>query len=435
MLKEGGMPKRATILVTVAVTILAAGATATDIAVPGDAATIAEALDLATAGDRILVATGTYAEHDLVLPAGVHLSGLGPRPESVVIDAQQHGRVFTVTGNATRIERVRLTGGVAVRGGGIRVDAGNLILDQVVIDHCEASSGGAVFVSGAEVVLDGCVLVDNEATTSGGALQVVASPSTQLTGCLLHGNRAGAMGGAWYAALSQLAITSTTIVGNVSALGGEGVAFGEHAVVATELVATDNDTPDGWQGLTSTLLSDATSRTQNTCTLRWQGQSPAWPGYLGDQLDDPSLGNIEADPLYCAGSGEWSDVYGVAAGSPALPDGQCGLKGAFGQACDEVVGVETPVAVDGLHAAYPNPFNPVTTIAFDVARAGPVKLRIYGLDGRRIATLVDDHAAAGHHEVTWRGQDHRGRRIASGVYLARLSTPTGHHAIRLTLVK
>jgi hypothetical protein len=64
----------------------------------------------------------------------------------------------------------------------------------------------------------------------------------------------------------------------------------------------------------------------------------------------------------------------------------------------------------------PNPFNPRTTIAFDVPERCSVTLRIYGVDGREVATLVDETRDAGAYEVLWNGIDDRGTGAASGVY-------------------
>ncbi|MBN2172082.1 MAG: T9SS type A sorting domain-containing protein [Candidatus Krumholzibacteriota bacterium] len=74
-----------------------------------------------------------------------------------------------------------------------------------------------------------------------------------------------------------------------------------------------------------------------------------------------------------------------------------------------------------LGPSYPNPFNPLTTIGFTLPAAGPVELAVYDVAGRRVATLVDRPLAAGAHRETWGGTDDSGRRVASGVYLLRLS--------------
>jgi hypothetical protein len=75
-----------------------------------------------------------------------------------------------------------------------------------------------------------------------------------------------------------------------------------------------------------------------------------------------------------------------------------------------------------LHANYPNPFNPVTTILFELAASatGPVRLVVYDLLGRPVRTLVDAVLPGGRHQYTWNGLDHAGQPAASGIYLYRL---------------
>jgi len=68
----------------------------------------------------------------------------------------------------------------------------------------------------------------------------------------------------------------------------------------------------------------------------------------------------------------------------------------------------------------PNPFNPSTTIRFDVPSNGHVELAIYGTNGQLVRVLVDGPLAAGGHAVTWDGTNAAGRACASGVYLCRL---------------
>jgi hypothetical protein len=74
-----------------------------------------------------------------------------------------------------------------------------------------------------------------------------------------------------------------------------------------------------------------------------------------------------------------------------------------------------------LHQNTPNPFNPVTTIHFDLAREGHVSLHIYDVAGRLVRTLVDESLTAGFdHRATWNGLDDAGTHVASGVYFYRL---------------
>ena len=65
----------------------------------------------------------------------------------------------------------------------------------------------------------------------------------------------------------------------------------------------------------------------------------------------------------------------------------------------------------------PNPFNPVTRIAFRLGQAGPARLRVFSIDGRLVRTLVDGPLSAGEQGVTWDGRDDDGRALPSGLYL------------------
>ena len=73
-----------------------------------------------------------------------------------------------------------------------------------------------------------------------------------------------------------------------------------------------------------------------------------------------------------------------------------------------------------LSDAYPNPFNPTTTLSFSVKDAGHMSLNIYDMTGRLINTLVDGNLEQGYHKVTWEGVDATGNAVASGMYIYAL---------------
>lgn len=72
------------------------------------------------------------------------------------------------------------------------------------------------------------------------------------------------------------------------------------------------------------------------------------------------------------------------------------------------------------HGNYPNPFNPSTTIAFDLSRPAHVDLRVYDAGGRMVRRLASREFGAGRRQVVWDGTDDAGRRLPSGVYHYRL---------------
>ncbi|MFH1842314.1 MAG: M14 family zinc carboxypeptidase [bacterium] len=101
---------------------------------------------------------------------------------------------------------------------------------------------------------------------------------------------------------------------------------------------------------------------------------------------------------------------------------------------EPVSGVDVPLVQVNL-AAYPNPFNPQTTLVFSLRHPGPVQLGIFDLQGRLVRRLVHEQYTAGDHEVVWDGRADDGRAAASGVYFARLIGSDERQNIKLMLVK
>ncbi len=85
-------------------------------------------------------------------------------------------------------------------------------------------------------------------------------------------------------------------------------------------------------------------------------------------------------------------------------------------------GIVSVPGMTHLHSAYPNPFNPMTTIEFSLAKSGNVVLGIYDVHGRLVNTLVDKNLTSGDHRVVWDGTNRNGSKVASGMYYYRMAT-------------
>jgi choice-of-anchor B domain-containing protein len=88
-----------------------------------------------------------------------------------------------------------------------------------------------------------------------------------------------------------------------------------------------------------------------------------------------------------------------------------------------------------LEQNFPNPFNPSTSIPFELRTAGHARLRVYNVQGALVRTLVDDPLPAGRHATTWDGTDDRRRPAASGVYYYRLDAGGDSSTRRMVLLK
>jgi hypothetical protein len=88
-----------------------------------------------------------------------------------------------------------------------------------------------------------------------------------------------------------------------------------------------------------------------------------------------------------------------------------------------------------LHQNFPNPFNPTTTIRFDLNRGGKVLLDIFNVRGQNVRTLIDETRPAGFWSVEWDGLNNSGVPVGSGVYLYRLTAPGISQAQKMLIVR
>ncbi|MEZ4387818.1 MAG: FlgD immunoglobulin-like domain containing protein [Candidatus Krumholzibacteriia bacterium] len=158
----------------------------------------------------------------------------------------------------------------------------------------------------------------------------------------------------------------------------------------------------------------------------YRGEQPGFP------LDPSAVVGTAVDTLFtdpAPGSGTW--YYRVAA-----VDHHGNQGPASNEAAVAFVSADAPLpgAVVWRGAA-PNPFNPRTTLSFDLPHAMAVSLVLHDQRGRRVRTLADGTLSAGRHQLAWDGRDDTGRSLAAGVYLAVLRTERGEQRGKLTLVR
>jgi FlgD Ig-like domain len=106
-----------------------------------------------------------------------------------------------------------------------------------------------------------------------------------------------------------------------------------------------------------------------------------------------------------------------------------------GEAPTDVVEDRPVPRVTALQQNVPNPFNPSTKIAFDIASPGKVRLLIVDVAGRLVRTLVDAQMMQGRYTMSWDGTDQAGRRVASGTYYYALETLDGKWTKSMVLMK
>ncbi len=91
---------------------------------------------------------------------------------------------------------------------------------------------------------------------------------------------------------------------------------------------------------------------------------------------------------------------------------------------NQIVGIDDYIQVPATSfnlRNYPNPFNPETTISFELSKAGNVVLDIYNIKGELLKRLINHQMSNGMHSVVWNGKDNNGHICSSGIYCCKIS--------------
>jgi len=201
----------------------------------------------------------------------------------------------------------------------------------------------------------------------------------------------------------------------------------------------------------SMIFSDASnnlygySALSGLCTELATGETPYWvsdSGYVG--LVAPSSNSRYY--VYNGLADSWTEltpagtsVTGVVGTKTALV-----IRSTYVYAFDPE-GDPTDVAqidTDGLlpetvslSQNYPNPFNPATTIEFDIPRKTDVRIDIFNILGEKVGTPLDKELAAGSYRIDWDGRNDAGTKVATGIYLYRLSANNQVMTKKMLLLK
>jgi hypothetical protein len=163
-----------------------------------------------------------------------------------------------------------------------------------------------------------------------------------------------------------------------------------------------------------------------TCNDFYNNADGDWTGCVADLLG--SDGNFWADPLFCDQLNPL-EPFALAANSPCAPENNpdCGLIGALPVGCVTTDAAEREPRDRGSArlSIYPNPFNPRTTVAFELRGASSVEIGVFDLGGALVKRLAVEDFAAGKHALVWDGRDRRGRSVPAGSYVVRIATKAG----------
>jgi len=404
---------------------------------------ISDALTVSAYGDSVLVGSGDYHESGLVLPSGVTLASLssdpGDYPRLVGDSAEtilhcENQAIGTWVKGLVFVGDYSVTEGGPVRGHGIHAVNSSAVISDCSFLGLKASYGGAIYVGkGSAPSIVNCVFDSNGAAAAGGAIALVGGQGLSIEYCLFENNTAFNGGSVLNAALGGSAqLARCTLVDNGDAGMGDIQAWASGLVDVTDCIISESSG--------RSCYSDYASTPQIHCSDLTGNAGGDWVGSLSGQAEVD--GNISLPPMFCGAEGD-AGPYSLNEDSPC--NAVCGIMGAFEIGCSSSAGPDTPdvasadgdvlPAVTQLRGNYPNPFNPQTTIAFDLSQPGHARVDVYDLAGRLVRTLHSGVLAAGPHQVMWNGRGSEGRMSAAGIYFFRLKTELVTDTQRMTLVK
>jgi hypothetical protein len=333
--------------------------------VPGEQATLADALARAGAGDTVLVAAGRYAGGFLV-PDGVSLIAVSG-PDSTVIDGNGRGPVVTFdgVGPQTLLEGFTVTGGVLTDergdGAGVRcIRHASPRLNALTITGNRAlgedgRGGGVACLDGASPIIANSLIENNEAMDGGGIYAGKRrgnfESSPVVSGNRVLGNRARRRGGGMSITHSSEAVVAHNVVARNTALEGGGGLAVERALprITGNLIWANEDSSARAGGMLlreyaspvveRNILLDNRSGPAVRCDQRFQERhvfrcNVLWANAGGGFSPEcgAEAGNLNVDPELCDPQ---AGRFALSPSSPCQDAMGCGRIGPFGVGCGE----------------------------------------------------------------------------------------------------
>jgi len=317
-------------------------------------------------------------------------------------------------------------------GGGIQIysNTAGTFKNNIIMGNSSLGSNGAGGIScrlGSYSVIANNIIVDNSAATYGGGIRCFDNATPTITNNLLSGNEAGISGGGLECDNGAFATIISTILWNNDAPAGTEIWVGQRSGSSAVLTISYSDVEGGM----ASVYVDSGS------TLNWDA------GMIDSNplLRSPGAGDFHLMAIAC---GDSIDSPCIDMGDPTIEDflldcdwGLGGVRsdmGAYGGGDSTMVGIEIESVQlpDKLIILqyYPNPFNALTTIRYELPQSADITIDIYDLLGRKVETLFNERQQAGYHQTVWNAEG-----FSSGVYFYNIKAGYFAETKKMVLLK
>ncbi|MDP8269618.1 MAG: right-handed parallel beta-helix repeat-containing protein, partial [Candidatus Tenebribacter davisii] len=344
------------------------------------------------------------------------------------------------------------------RGGGLYFNhSAPIIMDCDITNNCSSAAGGAISFQYNE---GDFAMINNKITGNsanyGGGIQIHSGANGIIVNNLIAENNAIVGGGLSIQTTSITPycpdIINCTIVNNHSELNGGGVYIAEfsNSNIINSII-WGNEAETGEQVCLNCYISDPNfyySDIQdgfNGFGYTGTASSEEYEGEYEDNIlleplfIEPEISNfhfMQNSPCINAGI---PDTIGLNLpnydldGESRIYDGRIDM-GAYEWQGTSTENYELSIVNYKLNN-FPNPFNPETTIRYQLPNNGKVELAIYNLKGQKVKQLLSDQLSAGQYSVVWNGRDESGKPVASGIYFYKFRSGDIEVSKKMLLLK
>ncbi|MDP8202240.1 MAG: FlgD immunoglobulin-like domain containing protein [Candidatus Tenebribacter burtonii] len=336
-----------------------------------------------------------------------------------------------------------------MRGGAYYSDSGQMYIFSSQFEENYSYFGGACYLTDSSLSYTNCIFNNNNSEFGGAIHLNDASP--KFINCLFSYNQSD-FGGAVYSAgySSAKFINSTFVRNNAIYGGGAYYAISDFNVEIYNSIFYFNTSDEDVQN--QIYIGSSSSGTYIKYSAIQFGSDGIYchpvniqPPYFENNIfSDPQFADsyndftlLSSSP--CINSGTLDLPIGIELPEYDLDGNLRIYEDIIDMGCYEWQGTGTTddfILIAGSKLSnYPNPFNPTTTIKFELAESGKIDLSIYNIKGQKVKTLINTFTKRGQLEINWNGKDNHGKSVASGQYVVKLQHNGKETATKIMLLK